>query len=217
VTGLEALAAIARGRRPTPPPVGKPGTFKRFDGDWTNADLRALAALAKRLRMNPADLLLVLTAESLLDPRSTNPYGAYGLNQLTKAAAGLVGYAPDRISEVASLPVSRQLPLVERYFAGLGWTKAGKTWPHAPAVYEGNFAPARMLSRGTSMGVVLYSRDAEPGAYKANYQLDVDNKGTITVGDLARRLRSLEGSGIYRHGLGRLRVATGTSVSPRLG
>lgn len=184
----------------------------KIRNDWGASDWKELAAIAGRLRMNPADLLLVLTSESRLDPTAVNPRGsshptAVGLNQLTSAANGTVGITEDTRLKVPSMDVSDQLPLVERYFRGIDWFKTGKSYPDAGVVYEANFAPAKM-ARGMSSDTVLYTKE-DGGAYEQNKGLDTTGKGYIALGDLRMLLRRTINTPEYYVGLQSLRKATG--------
>jgi hypothetical protein len=189
---------------------------------WTDEDVAALVAAARRLRMSPADLALVLASESGLDPAAANRNSegypvAVGLNQLTAAANGHMGMTEAERLGVPKMSVARQIPLVERYFARIGWTKSGKPYDHAGVVYLANAAGGR-LSRGTSRGVVVYDEEDDPDGYAGNRGLDFDGDGQITVGDLIDHLRAkVAVKPVYKAMLARLRAATGDSgLSPRL-
>lgn len=190
--------------------------------EWTEEDFRRLAEIARTYKMNPADLLLVMASESGLKPQAVNRNAegypvAVGLNQLTSVANGVVGITEGQRVEVPTWTVAEQLPLVDRFLAGNPWTKTGKPYDHAGILYGMNFAPARMISRGTSLDTILYERDVDGSAYDANKGLDVAGKGSITIGDMVEHLRIVVGQPTYLAGLQRLRDATGeSSLSPNL-
>jgi hypothetical protein len=196
--------------------------------DWTDADFAQLYAVAKRLRMNPADLLLVLASESGLRPwaayrvdedgkattdKSGYPYAA-GLNQITRAANDALGLTEEQRATIPTWSVSRQIPLIERLFNAIGWTRAGKAYGHAGVVYAANFAPARMSA---DLGAVLYREGVDGKAYSRNSGFDREKKGYITVGDLVKHLRGVANQLTYRAAIYRMATATGDrSLAPRL-
>lgn len=188
---------------------------------WTDDDFRKLSKIAVGNRQNPADLLLILTSESGLNPKAVNRRSdgfpiAVGLNQLTSAANSLVGITEEERQDLVNKSVDYQLDLVNKFFSGLQWTKSGKSYDNAGVIYEANFAPGRMTSRGTSLDTVLY--DTGDGvAYTQNKQLDKAGKGKITVGDLVEYMRTVSEKAVYSAALQRLRAATGDdSLAPSL-
>lgn len=192
--------------------------------DWTDDDFRALAELAARRRMSPADLLLVMTAESGLKPYAANRNAegypvAIGLIQFTSAANDSIGVTEAGRLELVDATVADQLPLVDRMFGAISWTKAGRTYDSAGVVYMAIFAPS-IMSRGTSPDTVLYTEKDDPAAYNGNPGFDrdkSDKKGYIAVSDLIDYLRVVADRPVYRAGLQRLRDATGDdSLSPNL-
>lgn len=186
--------------------------------DWTDEDFRTLEQSAQNLRMNPADYLLMLAGESNLHPWARacpSPKCAVGLNQLTSSANKSAGITEEQRLMIPELSVSVQLPIVERMYSDIQWTKAGKEYPNVGVVWEANFAPGRMFSRGITSEVILYDQINDPVAYKGNAPLDAEGKGSITVGDLSRRLRSVSGQDIYQAGLRRLNDVTGRDYAPR--
>ncbi|MFI5299415.1 MAG: hypothetical protein ACHREM_15085 [Polyangiales bacterium] len=169
-------------------------------GAWTAEDFQQLAQIARALRMQPADLLAVLASESGLDPHRTNPANsdnptATGLNQLTSMANDSVGITEAQRRYVRYLPVSEQLPLVYKYFASVGYTKAGKVYPNASTIYAANFAPNRIGSGSDDQ--VLYRRE-EGAPYEENKSLDREGKGTITIGDMTRQLDAVRSRSLYK-------------------
>lgn len=216
--GLSALMLVFASRRPPAPTAEDIAKTP----EWSDADFTTLAAAAKRLRMNPADLLLVLASESGLHPWAKNPSDssapvAVGLNQLTSVANSSAGISEAQRLALPSKSVAEQLPIVEHYFASVPWTRAGRPYPHAGVVYEANFAGGKMMTVGTAPDAVLYTEAADPGAYNGNRGLDTAGKGYITVGDLIEQMRRVSGRDVYQAGLARLRYAMGDArVSPGL-
>lgn len=185
---------------------------------WTDDDFRYLEGLSLGIRANPADMLLVLAGESGLKPFAKAPTGAVGLNQLTSVANTQAGITEDQRRMIPELSVSAQLPIVNRFFSGMAWTKAGKSYENACVLWEANFSPAYMTSRGTSLDTVLYGKADKDGgkAYDANSKLDLAGKGYITVGDLCYRLKSVNNQEYFQAALRRLRDTTGKDYEPRL-
>jgi len=182
---------------------------------WTDIDFKTLDAMSKRLKMNTPDLLLVLTSESGLKPtavyrRASDGFPvAVGLNQLTSAANGAAGITEVQRVELLEKPVSFQLPIIERMFSNMAWTKSGKSYDNAGVIYAMNFAPSRVVSRGTALTTVLYEQGKDGVFYDQNKQLDTGKKGKITVGDLVEYMRRVSSSETYKAGLTRLRAAVG--------
>lgn len=184
---------------------------------WTDDDFVTLEANAIRIRSNPADYLLVLDGESGLKPFAKAPTGAVGLNQLTPAANSTAGISEEQRQMIPELSVSAQLPIVHRFFSNLPWTKSGNAYDNACMLWEANFSPGYMTSRGTSNATILYSQATEPGAYESNKGLDRAGKGYITVGDLCYRLQSASRSDVYQAALRRLNRVTGRDYAPSFG
>jgi len=203
-------------------PLMDAGKAKSLTPDWTDEDYRTLVEIAQRNKINPADLWLVIVSESGGKPWAVNRRAdgfanAVGLIQITQSASGTAGITEEQRLSVPSWSVTMQLPLVDKFFSKLPWTRAGREYTHAGLVYEGVFAPGIMLLRGTSPDTVLYTKGKDGDAYKFNSGFDKANKGTITVGDLIEHVRPLVSQSTYRAGLQRLREVMGDpSVSPGL-
>jgi hypothetical protein len=193
--------------RDTSTPQEKAGTPA-----WKPADFRQLASIARSFGMNPEDLLAVLYSESGLDPTARNPAGslapiAIGLNQLTSAANSLVGITEAQRITLSSQPVSYQLELVRRYFAGLPYTKNGGTYPRGGIIYTANFAPNKLLA-GTDPSNVLYTQGVDGASYDLNSALDFGNKGYITIGDMDTQVNNVKNRAGYQLALSRLKKST---------
>lgn len=165
---------------------------------WHSSDYHALVAAAGAIGARPLDLLLVLDAESGLDPRAIArvngaPY-ALGLNQITPPNAKAMGLSDGAWEQIPSLSVQEQLPLVVRSFkAAVG----ARRFQDAGELYMANFAPGILLRKGAKSSVVLYDKGPP---YEANAPLDEEKKGFITVGDLRRRLlRNAQGARYKAH------------------
>lgn len=219
-SGIGALLLIPRSAQaagpsaPIPVRPSTPEDVKRTSW-WSDADFITLDRDAVDLKMNAPDYLLMMDAESKLDPTQINPLsGATGLNQLTSAANYAAGITEEfRVNQFHKLSVAEQLPYVKKYFSNMPWTKAGLKYDHAGQVWQSNFAPMTMLSKGTGLDVVLYSSGP---AYEKNKTLDTDKKGYITVRDMVRHLKAISETQLYKSALARLRSVTGQNYSPNL-
>lgn len=186
---------------------------------WTDEDFRTLAAIARKNSIeDPAFLLLVMASESGLKPSAANPLtnaagnpAAVGLIQFTSVANDAIGITEAQRADMVNWSVAQQLPLVDKYFSVLPWTRAGRSYDNAAQVYEGVFAGGLMLSKGTSPETILYTKDVDGSAYDANAGFDTAGKGTITVGDLAAHLESVARGPIYQEALSRLRTVAPAS------
>ncbi len=184
---------------------------------WTDDDFVTLETTALDIRSNPADFLLMLGGESELKPFAKAPTGAVGLNQLTPAANSTAGISEEQRQMIPELSVSAQLPIVDHFFKHIPWTMSGKPYDNVCMLWEANFSPGYMTSRGTSNDTVLYSKASEPSAYEGNKGLDRAGKGYITVGDLCYRLQSVSRGDIYQSALRRLNAVTGHDYGPNFG
>lgn len=185
---------------------------------WSDADLLAFRAMAHRLGLNPADLLLVLYSESALKPsaaaRNADGYPvAVGLNQITPVAATALGMTEDQRLDMVNWSVAGQLPFVERSLSLSGVTRYDL--PDAGALYVGNFAPAR-LARGFGGLVVLYDSKKDPDAYASNKVLDREKKGWINAENMRQVLRTNAARPDFKAALERYQQVTGDSAVPRI-
>lgn len=179
--------------------------------DWTDEDFVELEAIANRLGMNPADLLLVLTSESGLKPYAHNDSPsqnfAVGLNQIT-AGANLMDEAT-RLS-MLGWTVAQQLPWVEKTFQKNPYSGP---WSSAGVIYASNFLPGRLVARGGGSDVVL--AENPEAYYTQNKGLDFNGDGKITNQDLSDHLREkIAPKQVYRAALRRLYEATGNAYAP---
>lgn len=180
---------------------------------WTDQDLLDFRAMAQRLNLRPADLLLVLFCESALKPTAAakNADGypvAVGLNQITAVLNSALGLDEDGRIALLDKTVSEQLPYVEkslRLFAGK------YPLPDAGALYTLNFAPAR-LAKGAAGNVVLYDSKADPSAYQSNRNADIGGKGFINIEDMRIALRRNVNNPAFLAALGRYQAVTGDTA-----
>jgi transglycosylase-like protein with SLT domain len=201
------------------------GADVAYTSAWTDDDLRELARIAQKYQMDPADLLLVMASESGLKPSAANPLknsagnpAAVGLIQFTQVANDALGITEAQRADMVNWSVADQLPLVDRYFSILPWSRAGNAYENASMVYEGVFAGGLMLSKGTSPDTVLYTEGVDGSAYSANKGFDVPDadgkrKGYITVADLGAHVERVAADPPYVEIVGRLNEVVGSGGS----
>ncbi len=170
---------------------------------WSDADFVAFGAMSAKNRIDPFDLLTVVTSESsTLDPSARNPRNlndwpiAVGLNQLTRVAASSAGLIPSEkvpgdqsnfpdwkklADSIVKMTVAQQLPLIDQYYGAARWTNAGKVWGSAAKIYAYNAAAGTDM-RDIDDGSLIFG--AGSPEYMGNQGLDIDGKGGITGKDL---------------------------------
>lgn len=183
--------------------------------NWTDDDYRALVQAAAQLNARPMDLLLVLTAESGLNPQAIakvdgKPY-ARGLNQITPVNANGMKLSTEEWESISDMTPRENLPYVVRSLrSAVGTVKFTDTG----MLYQVNFAPAS-LKKGSADGLVLYSM---PGSgYMNNRVFDKANKGYITVGDLRKQLELVSQGSTFRTHAARLAAVVPGLEGPVIG
>ena len=153
-------------------------------------DYKAIGSGAVARGIRPADLALVLYAESGLNPAKVNTQNgsvvARGANQITLDGAAAIGIDQAEWSTINTLSLESQLgKYIFRFFDKVA--RSG-SYDSAVTLYQTNFAPATVGRTN-----ILYTANQDPAAYKANRWLDAKNKGYIEVADLrdvlARRVQ----------------------------
>lgn len=153
-----------------------------------------LKMIAAKRNFHPADALAVMLYESGVNPKAIHP---------TAAGSGIFGKMfPTRDEAVAFTKVSAvdQLDAYDAYMAP--YTNVPKAT--AANLYQLNFLPASAIPgqanyRGVNADAVLAAKDGtgysghEASYYKENANLDRDNSGAITVGDLGNALAVAQG------------------------
>ena len=164
---------------------------------FSDEDFATVVDVAKKHRMTPIDLGLVLWRESEWNTRATNPLsGATGLIQwMPGNAPG--GYSNDR---VRAMTFVEQMRLVDAWLARWAPTIGNRPWSSAGLVYATVFAPGR-LSPSANEQTELFRRppgdppktneERRKWAYWANEALDTDRDGVIRIGDLTANLLRL--------------------------
>lgn len=160
----------------------------------TDNDLRKLAAVARSVGANPADLLLVLISESGLDPAAgagRGERGAHGINQILGMYLPKFGWS-GTIADFDAASIEAQLDVVQRFLG----TARGQ-FGNATALYLYNFLPA-YIAHANQPGFVLTRRAEGTGYYEGNTGFDVDGKGYITVQDITTHINKVRNLKRYR-------------------
>ena len=146
-----------------------------FDSTWASVFVAGCEAIG----VNPYDFAGLLINESGFNPSAVNGIGCVGLNQICEGSQGIFSsyYTADQYTQ---LTVSQQLPFVFAY-AQQWMSQYGLIEISAAELYQLNFLPATFQA-GESDSFVISSQ-GDP-YYSSNSSLDVDNSGTITLGDL---------------------------------
>jgi len=152
-------------------------TWKNIKAKFNLTDdfLDALNGTAKRVGINPADLLSVMHFESGINPRAVNKYsGASGLIQFMPTTAKGLGTSVEAIRKMDAI---EQMPLVEKYL----WPYRGKM-KNLADVYLAVFFPAAI---GKPNSYVLKTSKLSAGLIaKQNPVFDTNKDGTITKGEI---------------------------------
>jgi len=144
-------------------------------------DYKALGSGAVTRGIRPADLALVLYAESGLNPAAVNSQNgsviARGANQITLSGAAAVGIDQSEWAAINTLSLDNQLgKYIFRFFDKV--SRPG-SYDSAVTLYQTNFAPSTVGRTS-----ILYTQNQDPAAYAANRWLDAGGKGYIEVADL---------------------------------
>jgi len=162
---------------------------------WADSDFVALTAACALSKMDPLDLMVVMTNEANLEPSARNPRSkdrwpiAVGLNQINQIAAtamGLITKGDDAgwqklADAIVAMRPSDQIPIVLTYFNTTARGKAGLSWPSATQIYLANAGGGLSMIPVQDSTVIYRAGTAE---YEGNTGLDLDGKGTITGKDL---------------------------------
>lgn len=152
----------------------------------------ALFDVAARNNWDPNALAAVIDLESGGDPRALNPdTGATGLIQFMPDTARSMGTSVEALAE---LPADRQLAYVEAFLRS---NLAGRVLTDVGDYYLVTFMPGRV---GSPDSFVLARKGSD--VYRLNRGLDVDQDGTLSVGDVRDVLRR-------KYGTAQVRVQSG--------
>ncbi|MFI5298855.1 MAG: hypothetical protein ACHREM_12225 [Polyangiales bacterium] len=162
---------------------------------WGDGDFATLDRLCKEIGCKAEDLLLVMTSESRIDPKTANRDSsgwplAVGLNQLTRVAAEQMGLIKPgdkqawlKLAEAyVKKPIAEQLPTVIAYYKATPWGAMGNKYESAAKLYQANAAPSTMFA-GDGNATVLYPFGSD--SFEKNKPLWILRKPTgIVFGDL---------------------------------
>lgn len=162
---------------------------------WDLSDVEAFVRELGGLGMPLEPLLLVMAAESGLNPRASSGV-AWGLMQAQGPVLKSAGWTREP-SSFTQLSVQQQLPWIRKML-----TKQVAFSGYAPQtsveIFRMNLSPVA----GKNRNAIIYDSTV-PGqrqAYAANRQLDLSGKGRIDVSDLANNLANVERTQHYnRH------------------
>lgn len=182
---------------------------------WNDDDYRALVQAAAQVNARPMDLLLVLTAESGLNPQAIakvdgKPY-ARGLNQITPVNANGMKLSTEEWESISDMTPRENLPYVVK---SLRSAVGSIQFRDAGMLYQVNFAPAT-LKKGSADDLVLYAMPS--GGYMNNRVFDKTNKGYITVGDLRKHLEMVSQGSTFRTHAARLAAVVPGLEGPVIG
>jgi hypothetical protein len=137
---------------------------------------RALDAMGKSLGLDPNGIAAVMSLESGFDPQAVNKNtGATGLVQFMPNTAIAFGTTVNALRRMSAI---EQLPFVRKLFT------SKKIRPNVMGdYYMSVFMPAFV---GSPADTVLGTRGQ--AVYDKNAGLDVDKDGTLTVGDVTRKI-----------------------------
>ncbi len=138
---------------------------------------RELVKTAQALGLDPNGLAAVISFESGVNPAAKNPSsGATGLIQFMPRTASGLGTSTAQLSRMSAV---EQLPFVRKFYSPLARSLRSVPGDYYMAV----FMPAFV---GTAPETVL-GRAGNP-IYDQNKGLDIDADGTLTVGDVTRKI-----------------------------
>lgn len=140
--------------------------------------LKAVEAMAKRLKIDPNKIMNVMAFESGLDPAKKNPNSsATGLIQFMNTTATDLGTTTDKLKGMDAIG---QLKYVEEYF---------KQFKKMADTQEAVYTAVLAGRPASSPDSVLFSKGGKSTgrAYTANAALDADKSGTITAAEAAAK------------------------------
>jgi hypothetical protein len=171
-------------------------------GDWTPEEMAQFKRELAPLGVPLEELLLMLSAESGLDPHAQRG-NAFGLNQAQPTLLGDAGWKGTGPG-FASLNVSDQIPWLGRMLR-VQFTWVGEKPQTAIDLFRMNLSPVAAKAHAE----VIYDRSvvSQRPFYESNAQLDVTNDGRIDMADLASRLVSVANTPRHKRHLALLQQA----------
>jgi len=137
--------------------------------------LAEVKRISQKFQIRESDLLGLMASESGLDPKSDN--GSHvGLIQFSADSAAAVGTTQAALKRMSR---AQQMKYVEKYFDYWKLPKGAS----AGQLYSVVFAPAYASKNNDT---VLYRRGS--AAYRGNAPLDANKDGSITVGEMGKRI-----------------------------
>jgi hypothetical protein len=156
--------------------------------------------MGQRLQIDPSYIAAVMAFESGFNPAATNSHSkATGLIQFMPTTARSLGTTVDRLR---SMSAAEQLPYVEAFYDY--WAGKLKT---PGQVYMSTFMPAHTFKPQDYVIAVKGEK-----VYDWNSGLDIDKDGSLTVGDVTRRIEGMVASARKRPPI---EVQEVTSPSPK--
>ena len=183
---------------------------------WTDGDLATVVRMGQEFGISPLEILALFYSESGLNPKAS-PEGLAGLTPVIETE---MGWPHGTIAQLNAGPITGYLQAVfqlwahvQEKYVGKTFTAKGNEWGVSPGAalytFHGFLGPA-MQAHGTNaiLGkkpaswpvtwqnggwsfngapIALTPLEAE---YAGNPGLDIGNKGTITVGDMAARVKN---------------------------
>jgi hypothetical protein len=148
--------------------------YKEYIKNNTEEFLLKLTDISKKLKIEPDWLMVVMYAESKINPSAVNPItNATGLIQFMPSTAKWLGTTTDLLKRMSNL---EQLDFVLLYYQKLGLTGKMKS---VHDLYLGTFFPAA-LGKPDSWIIQTSSISAEKIA-EQNKIIDLNKDGKITV------------------------------------
>lgn len=184
----------------TPRSASSPG-LPSGSPDWTPDEMAQFARELAPVGVPLDQLLLVLAAESGLDPHAARS-SAWGLNQAQQALlsdAGWKGTGP----AYATLGVSSQIPWLGRMLP-VQFRWIGYKPQTAIELFRMNLSP--MAAKARSEVIYDSGKLSEAGMYAGNKALDVTNDGRIDMTDLGARLIEVSRTPRYQRHLAMLKA-----------
>lgn len=181
-----------------PPPPPPPPAQTNAPLDVSNYAAIGNAALA--LGARPADLMLVLYAESGLHTwaQAKNKAGegiALGIGQLTRTGASAIGMSDVEWQSIPAKSFNEQVKIVEKFLRTVA--RPG-SFRDSVAIYQTNFAPATVGS---------YKLFGPGKEYDANAPYDFNKNGLIDTDDLGTALSARVKEAAFRSHLQKLAAA----------
>ena len=149
--------------------------------------LRAIAEMSNRRNMDPSLLLGAIASESSFDPTAVNKTtGAAGIFQLKPEIAKELGTSTDEILEMSRV---EQLKLMDKFFDKIKLPDNATAGQLKTSIVLPNYAmESDSYELMTKFSKFSDGQRGFPDVYERNKNLDTNNDGFITVGELGKNL-----------------------------